>query len=267
MSESQSTPAPQRKKGCLNSIGAFITPEMVAAAMEKHKGDRNAARNELGISIGQLTGMIGGNPALLGRWRRRKLTTSEAIAIGAEILSRDPIGRAINGDTPDKLLPPPDELQLAQMIEIEDKKLKAHMKELGANEKEANLALSFTAFRDRHVQSTLALTMSGVAMNFQRMLETLRLLEERMKQAKDGSRPFSVNDKGDLVEEAIVMESYVAISEECRRTAELVWKGNIAKAKVEALIRLGANARRKSMGPGSNGNTPGFTPKRVNVSK
>lgn len=255
--------AKAKKKGVTNSMGIFIEPKKVAEVMEKHRGERAVAAQELGISIPQLTGMIGGNPALLGRWKRRVIKRSQlvdAIQIGADLLSREPLAQAMGEDTPDKLLPNPEDMKLALQVQKEDKSLREMIKKMGANDQEANLSISFAAFRDRHVQSTLAMTVAGVSLNFQRMLDVLRGLEARLKKAVTGEKPFSMNDHGEPCEEQMVLEAYRSIAEECRRTADFVWRGQIAKAKVEAMIRLGMNATRRGT---VNTNTPGFTPKMV----
>ena len=57
--------------------------------------------------------------------------------------------------------------------------------------------------------------------------ESFGTIEKRFKDRgtidKDGNyTPFNYNAKGDPVEESMLLESYVAISEECRRTSEQV---------------------------------------------
>lgn len=239
------------------------TVQEICECMQRHNENRAAVCRELQLTNHQLNSFIR-RYDVLKQFHNRKPIPPAVL----ETITRTPPGdpQMLNKpEDPNTLLQSAEDLKLADIIEKEDRKLKDALIRFGGTESEADLVLSFTAFRNRHVESTLGMTVTGVALNFRRMMDVMRELEARIKKAampvEQGGVPFRLNEHGEPTEEEMVYESYRGIAEECRKTAEFIWRGQVAKAKVEAMIRLGRNTTRRTA------TTPGFAPKSAKVSQ
>jgi hypothetical protein len=146
--------------------------------------------------------------------------------------------------------------ELAKAIADDDKAMKEGLITLGSTEAQATKAVEIgKRVTARMLNNTLGLTTMGVAVNFNNLLEIVGLLKTRIIDHFEGKNPFHCNVKGDPTEMATAFEALASVSEELRRTAELAWKGQLTKARIESIQREDQNSSKRPK------STAGFKPK------
>jgi hypothetical protein len=216
-------PTKRRMRGITNSIGVKVFTEDIDAALTRHNGNRRKAAEELHLDKSRVAFAISQKTELREKWSHAPKVPTALTTISRTStlpVSQNPMPVVKS------------EAELAAQMQREDQNLRDAFIKLGGTEDEAGLSFSFRSFHGRHIQNTLGLTTTGSAVNYHKMLRVLRKLEARIE-----AGGFVMNVKGEPTEEAMVMESYRAISEECRKTAELCHKASWMAAKIEALKR------------------------------
>lgn len=129
-------------------------------------------------------------------------------------------------------------------------RLKAGLSAMGLNQSEVELAMSLRGLKAGEAEKAIGLMAAGISVNTLKIMGEMRKLEARIE-----ANNFSFNEKGDPTEEAMVRESYHALLGEFRKYAELVLKGSVIQAKLEA-IRQAARGQTPKRG-----GRAGFIPK------
>jgi hypothetical protein len=237
------------KGGISNLVGHIVSIEDIESALTRFEGDRGKASSALNMTRKRLNMAINQHRGLKAKWRKYTLTgpatnsTMKRLPDEVSTISREPLVPLNETGVLQS------EAELAAQIEREDRKIQQGIIKFGGTEEDAELAVSLRSFHGRQIQSTLALTATGVSLNFVRMQKVLRKLEKRIEEGN-----FKENAKGEPAEEAMVYESYRALTEECRHTAELAQKASWLAAKIE-------NLKQSNKGSGSVRGKPGFAAK------
>lgn len=240
--------------GISNLVGLIVTIADIDSALERTKGDRGRAAKMLNLETRRLNYAVNQNKALKARWRKYTLRNGlkEKIEDGAKLpdASNEIAHRNIVTVEPGSPSALQSEVDLAAELEKEDRRIKEGLTLMGCTQEETQLAISLRGFHGRHISKTVDMMTAGLSLNALRMLGILRELESRIK-----AGGFSLTEKGEPAEEAMVREAYRGLLEEYRQTTQLCLNGSLIAAKIDSMKRADAK------GAIPKGGKPGFKPK------
>lgn len=204
---------------------ALITPDKEAAineALIAADGDKSVAATALGMTDDELTSAINRTRTLKTRWNVNQSVPSEAETI------RD------MGYT---------ETQIAEAMDIEEKKFRAGLSAIGLNEKEQALALSLQAFHRDHFKSSMEMIGAGVtrvSMIYQTEMDEIRTRLIMVREKLSSTNLSSFQRQEYVTEESKLMQAYVAVGDQLRKIMEVAQRGALNMA----IIRWRTNGGR-----------------------
>lgn len=239
--------------------------KQINAALEETKGNKVAAAELLGMHRDNLWHYLRTNKDLRARWVTDGAdvpTPPTEIAV----LDRTPEVDSSPEAPPSDSMIPVSDVQAAEALERESRRLRAGLSGLGLNESEMEIAMNLQAFHNQNFKNSLEIIGASVTVTTIKLQTQQRAIELRLQDVRNNlstvpdydpetisvSENFSViHDKREkwVKEEAELVKQYVQIGQLLRQNLEIANKGAMTMALIRH--RFGKGGMKKAK--------PGFT--------
>lgn len=240
--------------------------KQINAALEETKGNKVAAAELLGMHRDNLWHYLRTNKDLRARW---VTDGADVPTPPTEIAVLDRTPEVDSGSVPTEppaSMIPVSDVEAAEALERESRRLRAGLSGLGLNESEMEIALNLQAFHNQNFKNSLEIIGASVTVTTIKLQTQQRAIEMRLQDVRNNlynvpdydpetisvSENFSVvHDKREkwVKEEAELVKQYVQIGQLLRQNLEIANKGAMTMALIRH--RFGKGVMKKAK--------PGFT--------